>query len=141
MTDPVRLRPHHLMCSLGFQGKGYSDDFTVNMAGIVDRLRGPDGDATALEITPQADAICAPCPHKQGLGCVKDAQIRALDQRHAQILGLDAGARLTWGEAQARIVARIAPGDLATLCAGCQWLDYGLCEAALSDLHKAKGRT
>lgn len=140
MTEPVRLRPHHLICALGFQGKGYSDDFTANMAGIVDRLRGPDGDGTALEIIIQADAICAPCPHKRGAGCVKDAQITALDARHAQALGLKDGARLTWGQAQARIVAQVAPRALRTLCAGCQWLDYGMCESALTALHNEKGR-
>jgi uncharacterized protein len=136
----IRLRPHHLLCVLGFQGKGYSDDFTANMAGIVDKLRAPDGDGVQIEVTVTADSICAPCPHKAGEGCVKDAQIRALDQRHAQALGLVGGTRLSWGQAQARIVENVAPGSLAALCAGCQWLPYGLCEDGLARLHNEKER-
>ena len=47
MTTPVRFRPHQFLCSLGFEGKDYSDAFTANMTAIVlDQLRGPGGDAT-----------------------------------------------------------------------------------------------
>ena len=35
MTKPLRYRPHHFLCSLGFEGKGYSDAFTANMEAIV----------------------------------------------------------------------------------------------------------
>ena len=131
----IRFRPHHFLCALGFQGKGYSDSFTANMAKIVNRLRGPDGGDVVLHVTHQADAICAPCPHKRGLGCAKSAKITALDKRHAAALGLSDGDCLTWDDAQARIRAHVAPGDLQTLCAGCAWLKLGLCEAALSRLH------
>lgn len=131
----IRFRPHHFLCALGFQGKGYSDGFTANMAEIVDRLRGTGGGDVILQVTPQADAICAPCPHKRGLGCAKSAKITALDKRHAAALGLADGDCLTWDAAQARIRAQVMPGDLQALCAGCAWLDLGLCEAALSRLH------
>ncbi|MBN2759138.1 MAG: DUF1284 domain-containing protein [Rhodobacteraceae bacterium] len=131
----IRFRPHHFLCALGFQGKGYSDKFTANMAEIVDRLRGPGGENVMLHVTHQADAICGPCPHKRGVGCVKDTQITGLDNRHATILGLSDGECLTWNEAQARIRAQVMPGDLTSLCAGCAWLDLGLCEDALARLH------
>jgi len=134
----IRFRPHHFLCALGFQGKGYSGSFTANMAGIVDRLRGPDGGDVPLQVTHQADAICAPCPHKRGIGCAKEAKITALDRRHASALGLADGDYLTWDDAQARIRARVAPGDLQRLCAGCAWLDLGLCEGALARLHASR---
>lgn len=134
---PLRLRPHHLLCALGYQGKGYSDGFTANMTRLVtDGLKAPQGDATDILITPAADAICAPCPHRQGWLCEKQAQIDALDTRHGRALGVAPGDTLTWSEAKHRIRANVAPGDLATLCLGCRWLELGLCEAALSDLHK-----
>lgn len=135
MSARVTFRPHHFLCALGFQGKGYSDAFTANMAGIVDQLRGPGGDAVEIDVTFQADHICAPCPHRRGTGCENAGKIAALDARHAAALGLRDGDRLTWGEAQARIIARVPEGALAKLCAGCQWLELGLCEQALSDLH------
>ncbi|WP_296477392.1 DUF1284 domain-containing protein [Roseinatronobacter sp.] len=135
MNASVTFRPHHFLCALGFQGKGYSDAFTTNMAGIVSLLRAPDGGAVGITVTYQADSICAPCPHKRGVSCDKAARIAALDKRHAQALSLADGDSVTWAEAQARIVERVAPGSLAQLCEGCQWLELGLCEAALSALH------
>ena len=138
MSPRVTFRPHHFLCALGFQGKGYSDRFTANMAGIVDQLRGPGGNDVEIEVTHQADHICAPCPHRRGAGCEKSAQISALDQRHAQALGVQDGDCLSWREAQARIRAHVPPGALAGLCAGCQWLELGLCETALWELLKEK---
>ncbi|MCC5958376.1 MAG: DUF1284 domain-containing protein [Rhodobacteraceae bacterium] len=136
MTRPVQFRPHHFLCALGFQGKGYSGSFTQNMAAIVAQLRGPDGGDTVIKVTAQADSICTPCPHRRGQSCVKVAQIAALDDRHAQALGLHAGQRLTWSDAKSRIRTHVPPGSLSDLCAGCQWLEFGLCEAALSELHR-----
>lgn len=135
MTAPVTFRPHHFLCALGFQGKGYSDAFTANMAGIVARLRAPGGDLVEIKVTFQADHICAPCPHRRGAGCEKARKIAALDDRHATALGLVDGTHLTWGAAQERIIRNVPEGALAQLCAGCQWLELGLCEGALSDLH------
>lgn len=138
MTGPVRFRPHHFLCAIGYQGKGYSTAFTANMDDIVSALRGADGADTTIEVTYHADAVCAPCPHRRGVSCAHLAKISALDARHAQALGLADGARLTWGEALGRIRENVAPGALGTLCAGCQWLELGLCEAALHELHRAE---
>lgn len=135
-TPPVRYRPHHLLCSLGFQGKGYSPAFVANMAAIVDdRLRAPGGDDVVIEITGETDDICAPCPRRRGTLCEAQPHIAALDARHARALGLFAGTRLTWGEAKHRIRKRVPPGGLKNLCTGCQWLDLGVCERALAALH------
>ncbi|MFB9150562.1 DUF1284 domain-containing protein [Roseovarius ramblicola] len=137
MTPPdLRFRPHHFLCVLGFAGKGYSDRFTANMARIVrGGLRAADGDETVIEVVTASDDICAPCPKRRGARCDSQEKVARLDARHAAALGLRAGDRLTWDEAQARIRRAVAPGDLSSLCTGCQWLDLGLCEAALARLH------
>lgn len=133
---PIRFRPHHFLCALGFQGKGYSDDFTRNMFQIVvHRLRGENGDAEIIELTSFADDICGPCPKRRGQLCTNQASVAALDRRHAAALRLTPSERLSWGEAQKRIRDHVPPGSLATLCAGCSWLELGLCEAALARLH------
>ncbi|PYG27553.1 DUF1284 domain-containing protein [Pelagimonas varians] len=132
----LRFRPHHFLCSLGFQGKGYSDAFTANMRNIVeDRLRAPKGRDTLIKLTGYTDDICAPCPKRQGRLCTNQSAIATLDRSHAAALHLKPYETLTWGEALTRIKANVPPGALSTVCAGCQWLDYGLCEAALKRLH------
>lgn len=133
---PIRFRPHHFLCSLGFQGAGYSTAFTANMSNIVDgRLRGAGGENVKITVTFVADSICTPCPERRELGCVKINTIRALDERHAKALGLRDGDCITWGEALKRIKANVKPGSLSTLCQNCQWLDLGACEGALERLH------
>lgn len=132
------LRPHHILCAIGWQGHGYSDAFSANMDAVVcGRLRAnPDA---RLRLTVQADAICTPCPKRRGPGCEAGARIAALDARHSAALGLSAGDVLSWSEAQAR-AARLHPDDLDRLCAGCQWLELGLCKAALAQLRKDQGQ-
>ncbi len=134
---PLPLRRHHVLCALGFQGHGYSDLFTANMARIVEgRLRAEGGAEVPLAITEGADAICGPCPARRGTGCEKNDKILALDVAHGAALRIAPGDRLSWGEALDRVRAHVRPGDLSVLCAGCQWLSLGLCEAALRRLHR-----
>lgn len=136
MTAPVRYRPHHFLCSVGFEGKGYSEDFTANMTRIVDgRLRGQGGDDVAIQVVGGTDDICAPCPKRRGNLCTSQTQINRLDRAHAKALELAPHEVLTWGEAKARIRAKVPVGSLKTLCDGCQWEPYGMCEAALARLH------
>ena len=131
----VRLRPHHLLCSLGFRGKGRADRFTANMATIVNgRLRAPDGGRTVIEIAPATDDICTPCPRRRGTRCTEQVRIAALDARHAARLGLVPGDRLSWAAALRRIRQRVNPDDLDLLCRGCAWLPLGLCKAAVREL-------
>ncbi|MPL92101.1 hypothetical protein SDC9_38198 [bioreactor metagenome] len=135
MTDrPLHYRPHHFLCSLGFEGKGYSDAFTANMTEIViGRLRTAAGPGVEIEVTAGADDICAPCPARRGEGCDSAATIDRLDAAHARALGLRPGDRLSWGEALERM--RALPAEtLNEICAPCQWLRYGMCRAALTRL-------
>ncbi|MFA3915891.1 DUF1284 domain-containing protein [Ruegeria hyattellae] len=144
MSDPdtaqLRFRPHHFLCALGYQGKGYSAAFTRNMDRIVqDGLRGEDGDGVEIAVVARTDSVCGPCPHRRGELCESQEKIEGLDTRHAAALNLSAGDRLSWGEAKARIRARVKPGDLGVICQSCQWLEYGMCETALRRLHEATG--
>lgn len=135
---PVRYRLHHFLCSLGYEGKGYSEAFTANMTAIVmGRLREDDGDATQIEVCGGLDDICAPCPKRRGNSCATQDKIAALDAAHGAALELAPGDRLTWGAAKARIRATVPAGSLKTLCKGCEWEPYGMCEAALARLHRS----
>src|SRR5690606_1758909 len=112
-AERIRYRPHHFLCSLGFEGKGYSPAFTANMDAIVmGRLRAEGGDATTIEVTGATDDICAPCPKRRGRLCTNEAKIRVLDRAHAAALRLKPRERLTWGEARARIRDNVPPGSL-----------------------------
>ena len=139
MTRAITFRPHHFLCSLGYQGKGYDDAFTANMDHVVaDGLHQEGGDETLITVTREAAVICGPCPHRRGQGCASQEKIDGLDARHAARLNLVDGETLSWAEAKTRIAAKVKSGDLFDLCKGCQWLELGLCEDALAKLIKSK---
>jgi uncharacterized protein len=65
--EPIRLRPHHLLCILTYKGLGYTPAFTRNMSEIVGAIRegadivlceGPDAICSALT---EADADHCHC--------------------------------------------------------------------------------
>ncbi|WP_371153730.1 DUF1284 domain-containing protein [Jannaschia sp. 2305UL9-9] len=135
----IRLRRHHILCSLGFEGEGYSDAFVANMGNIVNQhLRADGGEATMILITDSADAICAPCPRRRDAGCEKGQFIEDLDSRHGAQLGVSPDDRLTWGECLDRVAAHVVPDDLDTLCEGCKWLPFGMCKSAVARLDETK---
>lgn len=134
MIPPIRLRPHHLFCALGYQGEGYSDEFTANMTRIVvGKLRAPGGLTREIEIAPLADDLCTPCPKRRGAQCTGQAKISRLDHAHAEALGLRPGDRLTWDTAL-RLMAAQPLGIHKQICGDCQWMELGYCEAAHKEL-------
>ncbi|KEO56321.1 hypothetical protein TP2_01990 [Thioclava pacifica DSM 10166] len=134
MCERLKFRPHHFLCSLGFEGKGYSEGFTANMSAIVGgRLRRPDGEDVKIEVVAAADDICAPCPSRRGALCVAQDRIARLDAAHARALEVAPGDVLRWGEALDRMAA-LPAGALNEICSGCQWLAGGMCAKALDRL-------
>ena len=39
----IVLRPHHLLCTQGYSGKGYDNDFVAHMTDVVHQLRDVPG--------------------------------------------------------------------------------------------------
>lgn len=131
----LRFRPHHFLCALGYQGKGYSIQFTANMDAIVlGQLRNPEQADTLIEVIGISDDICAPCPHRRGEACDEQSKIAALDRRHAGHLDLHEGEVVSWHTLRERIKQRVKPADLDALCMGCAWLEAGMCKQAVADL-------
>lgn len=127
----ISFRPHHFLCTLCFQGKGYSPDFIRNYKVIAKQLR--QDDTVAITVTTEADSICTPCPRKRGLGCQTQTKIDNLDSAHAAVLGLVAGDSLTWGQAKQRIKERMTLADFHKTCESCSWKEYGVCETVLTE--------
>ena len=133
---PLRFRPHHFLCTVGYEGKGYSPEFVANYDLIARELKQEaNGDERLIEVTAgTADSICEPCPNRRGEGCATDEKIQALDRAHQKVLGLSPGERLTWGQAKARIQDRFTLEAFHRDCAPCAWKEFGICETALRKL-------
>ncbi len=136
----IKFRPHHFLCNLGFQGNGYSPEFTENFRLINALTVGAAGDAgrVEIEVTLETDSICGPCPNRNQSRCATQDKIDRLDEAHAEILSLKDGERLTWVEALARIKKEFSLEKFHKACAPCSWKDSGYCESALRKLHGQK---
>lgn len=68
------LRPHHALCALFFEGKGYSQAFIENMTAF---LAEPN---QMVEITMGCDSLCQECPHNQDGICDDETKVAHFDQ-------------------------------------------------------------
>lgn len=124
------------MCTLGFQGKGYSLPFIENYRSIIEQINNDP--ATLIQVTSSLDSICQACPHQTDeYTCQQQAFIEQLDQAHLKALSLKEGQRLTWTEAKTKIKAQISLECFHQICADCEWKPYGICESALKNLQNS----
>jgi len=128
----LRLRHHHLLCLLGYVGRGYTPAFVANLDRIADRVSA--GEQILLVDGP--DDVCTPllndgggdnphCLHQSA----RRRDIRAAVSA-AEVLGqpLPVGALVTLdAEKTRRLRAAFAAGTVRTACVGCEW--YDLCSA------------
>lgn len=121
-TDPgkvqrqqsVSLRPHHGLCLCFFEGYGYSDDFSKNMASV---LKGLQAD-TFVRIVEGHDSICIKCPNRAA-ECPNAA---FYDRKVLELCRLHAGQKMCWSEFQRKIRACVLEaGKLAEVCGNCKW--------------------
>lgn len=133
----LKFRPHHFLCTLAFEGKGYSDAFVHNFAQIVDLLRGASDQK--IQVVDSADSICSPCPNREGSSCASAEKIQRLDDEHALILGLKPGDVVTWEQAKQLLAEKMNFEEFHRACAPCSWKSMGVCEAALKKLKELKG--
>ena len=136
LAYPLKIRGHHLLCLLGFRGRGYSPAFVAAMRRVSEDFRNKP-DAPIVLVT-RCDIICASCPHIGQDECRKspDAASRIQDKDTAILkkLGFRADSQTTPGEAWEKVKERFTPGDITTMCGRCQWLELGYCVEGLTHL-------
>lgn len=111
----VHLRPHHGLCLGFFEGYGYSDGFSQNMAAVLSGLRAD----TAIELSEGLDCICGNCPNRDS-GCPNAAKY---DRRVLEACGLTAGQKMTWAEFAGKLMECVTdPGKLEEICGDCRWI-------------------
>lgn len=79
----MELRGHHLLCILGFQGYGYSEDFVLNMTRI-NELRKTD--KTTIKLINSSDDICSACPNLKNDLCENKMQNETIVKMDEEVL-------------------------------------------------------
>jgi hypothetical protein len=75
------LRPHHALCALFFEGKGYSQTFVDNMTTFL------ADSSQMLQITAGCDTLCMACPNNFNGLCSDAAKVSLFDQRTVNLTG------------------------------------------------------
>ena len=133
MEEVIKFRPHHFMCTLGFQGHGYSPGFVKNYKKIVHTLASNED--TLIEVVSNIDYICSVCPNKiNETSCKTQDKITRLDSRHLEVLQLKIGEILSWKEAKLGIKKYMSVQKFDYICDGCMWKQYGICQKSLENL-------
>lgn len=125
---PLVLRFHHLLCLPLFEGKGYSDGFSENMAGI---KRRAETAAEKITFICDFDSVCKGCPNKSEAGCLlnEDGKEKTEDKDRyiAGLLGVEEGFSADYKTALKTAEEKIHSDGFFKICGECRWYRAGLC--------------
>lgn len=115
-----KIRPHHILCLNNFIGKGYSNEFSANMACVKKTL---ESDITARVIIAKGcDDICCLCPHRIGTKCETDDKTKGFDEKALQVLDICENNSYSWKELCDKFYKKIVLQDrLNDVCNNCSW--------------------
>ncbi len=120
----MKIRAHHLLCMQGFQGYGYSEDFSKNIAEVIQTLRSsPD---QKIQIVTECDTICSCCPYNIKEICIKDPEshekIKQMDTKVLKKLGLSCGDTFEVGKIFSLTNKKLKSyTDVKKICGDCKW--------------------
>lgn len=114
----IKLRGHHVLCLLSFEGKGYSQEFVLHMDQVLHSL-------DEIQIISECDEICQYCPHKKGKYC-EYSRVKEYDQRIVQAMGFEKTKSYHWQE----IKPKLEKINLNEICSDCQW--FSICKKRLA---------
>lgn len=132
----IKLRPHHLLCTQGYSGKGYDNDFVIHMNEVVDVLRNEKG--TKVELVCNTDTLCSCCPNKLGENlCDTQEKVARFDSKTLECFGFKE-AEYVYEEAVEKIRDQVTPEKLEYICEGCSWYPVSACrEKILQKYYKS----
>ena len=131
MIAPIPLRPHHLLCTQGYSGHGYSKAYVAHMNEVTRRLRSdPD---VLVRIVFGNDTLCSGCPHasEAAAGTFRgdtEAKVRAFDERTAAFAGIHEGI-YRYQDLIHRIDRSMTPEKMDEICGSCSWAKMSECKA------------
>lgn len=121
----IELRPHHLLCTQGYSGKGYDSDFVIHMNEVVDKLRNVEG--TRVKITCYTDTLCSCCPNKLGENlCDTQQKVAGFDRKTMECFGIEE-KEYVYQDIVTEIKAKATEEMLAYICKDCSWFPISAC--------------
>lgn len=119
------LRPHHLLCTQAYVGKGYSKEFIENMDRKVKILREEKNYVIKLEKT--LDSLCEFCPSNKGKNCESEIKVNRMDEKVLSYFNLKEDF-YCYSEVVKKVKREINKEIFEDICKECQWYQYNICE-------------
>lgn len=122
----MKLRPHHLMCTQGYSGKGYSDNFVKNMDYITRSLRSNKN--ILVELVFSTDDICSNCPNMLGANlCDTNNKVKSIDDKMIKYFNLEEKV-YNYNEIVNFIKENITEEIMDDICGDCNWYSISSCK-------------
>lgn len=113
-----KIRPHHGMCIAFFQGKGYSNEFTVHMEKMIQKLE----QNPFVCITAQTDSICTKCPNNHNGTCETADKVMEYDKKVLEKCGLQEGTVMPYLDFRHMVHKMILQQNKREeICGNCEW--------------------
>jgi uncharacterized protein len=128
MESPLEIRAHTLLCLQGYNGVGYSPEFTARMDRVFELLK--EHPETKVRVVVGSDFFCAICPHMENGRCRVDGdedRSVEMDLLVLDKLGIEANSVQVWEGLAFKLRHSINFEDLVCICGECRWKLSGVC--------------
>ena len=122
----LTLRPHHLLCTQGYSGKGYDETFIQSMTEITNALRGEK--PILINLVCSTDDICASCPLQISEDlCIDQLKVKAFDEKVMSYFNLETKT-YNYKELIKEIDLKMTEEMMEDICGDCSWYLMSACK-------------
>lgn len=115
----MKLRLHHLMCTQGYSGKGYNEEFIQNMDNVTYELR--TNKDCVIELVFSTDDICKDCLSMMGVNlCETNEKVKSIDEKVIKYFNLEE-KEYNYNDIVNYIKSNITPNMMDDICGKCNW--------------------
>ena len=123
----IKLRPHHLLCTQGYRGKGYSKEFVENMTKIVRSIKN---EKVQVQLIFSEDDICSKCPNLSENNICKSNTVNMIDNKVIKYFELE--EKVYEYESLIRYIkSHITNEIMDDICGNCEWYSISKCKKAM----------
>jgi len=128
--EDMKMRPHHLLCTQGYEGKGYDQAFVEHMSMYVRRMRSDPSFRVRITLSP--DDLCAACPNLiDPMHCASNEKVCSFDRKVMEYFNLEEGKGYNYRELVQMIDQKITETDMESICGTCAWYPVSLCRSRI----------
>ncbi len=120
----IKIRGHHLICLLHFEGKGYSEEFIENMKKIKEKLE----ENSLFILVAERDSICDKCPYLKNDKCLRESYPKEIETKDKEIinyLNLTIREKYNFLDIKRLIFKTLTRSNFENFCKNCSW--FPLC--------------